>query len=70
MKMMGHQAITENISIFFPLYFYFLQKIEIIGFSKKDGLLIIAPVVNMIDLVGFEMHSSGFTIKFTVYYLF
>jgi hypothetical protein len=36
-----------------------MQEKEVIGFIKKDGLRIITPVVNMIDLVGFEMHKNG-----------
>jgi hypothetical protein len=56
--MIWHQAVTQNVCIFFPFSFYFLQKIKIIGFGKKDGLLIITPVINMVNLVGFKMHEQ------------
>jgi hypothetical protein len=36
-----------------------MQEKEVIDFIKKDGLLIITPVVNMIDLAGFEMHRDA-----------
>jgi hypothetical protein len=48
MKMIWHQAISQNIAIWRNKFSYFFEKINVIIRVKEDLLLIISPVVNMV----------------------
>ena len=59
MKMIRHQAPGENIAIRLKMAFDLLQEEKIIFPFVKNGLPVIALVVNIVYAVGFEMHMRN-----------
>jgi hypothetical protein len=49
--MIGHQAITQNITDGTQLFLNLLQEISIISFGEEDTLIIIATIENVVNVV-------------------
>lgn len=60
MKVIGHQAITKNISVRSQIFLDFTQKINVIGSGKEDKLTIIATIIQVANFIRLKLHKLVF----------
>ena len=58
MKMIGHQAITQKIAIRRHKLPHFAQKEQVVLWLEKDGLPVVALIVDVVNDVLLEMHGG------------
>jgi len=57
MEMVRHKTPVKNITTGLQVEMRFFEKGKIVFFRKKNCLLIISPVIDVIELTFFEMHE-------------
>ncbi|MFN0034653.1 MAG: hypothetical protein ACKVUS_06275 [Saprospiraceae bacterium] len=60
MKMVGHQAISQEVSVRQNKLTHFSQEEQVVFIAKKDLLAIVALVVNVVNDAGLEVHVGWF----------
>ena len=60
MKMVWHKTITKNFCTSCQLLTYFFYKEDIIAVVEEYSLFVIAPVVNVITFILYEVHKGLF----------
>lgn len=58
MKVIWHQAPCENVTHREDVLFRLCNEVDVILFFKEDGLPVVAPVVEVINLVIISMHGT------------
>jgi hypothetical protein len=60
MKMIRHDAITNDFTMLFPFIPDFFYKENIVTGIKKNSTFFISPVVNMVNFIRDKMHIGNF----------
>ena len=62
MKMIWHEAITDNFCTGCKVFSYLFYKEDIIVIIKENELLIVTPVVDVINFILNEAHTTYFRV--------
>ena len=57
--MVGHEAPSKNVAVWGESFLDFLEEEEVVPSTKKYPLLVVASVVNMVDVGRSEMHGAS-----------
>jgi hypothetical protein len=58
MKMIWHQAIGQQVTLWDKIFPHFREKQEIVFTIIKEKLAVITTVIDMVNLSGFEFHTG------------